>query len=129
VFGWQNFFNTTMTTVSQQAYVKAVLHACKFPYYAVNGVLIGYEAENVEIVDAIPLFHGHLSLIPLLEAALMQIDSSLDIKNKNSNQQLQIVGYYFANEHEEDLTISSLHTSIVNKIAKNFSKATLWMVT
>jgi hypothetical protein len=115
--------------VAQTAYAKAIFHACKYPFYDVNGVLIGYDDESVlNVVDTIPLFHGHLSLLPLLEASLMQIDSLLAIKNKGSSKQLQIVGYYFANENLEDKTISALNSSIATKIAKNFPNATLWMV-
>ncbi|KAL0481570.1 hypothetical protein AKO1_012299 [Acrasis kona] len=116
--------------VKSSAYQKVVLHACKYPYCDVNGVLIGYEEpENgLIITDAIPLFHGHLTLLPLLEAALLQIDSLLEIRNKSSQKLLQIVGYYFANEVMENESISAIHTSIFNKIAKNFPGSTLWRV-
>lgn len=63
-------------TVSVKAYSKILLHACKYPHKAVNGVLIsssvGGSADAV-IVDAIPLFHQCLGLAPMLEVALAQV--------------------------------------------------------
>jgi hypothetical protein len=77
----------------QTAYVKLILHAIKHPASAVNGLLIGKvsssgpqsgDAENqaivpvggaVELYDAVPLFHSHLELAPMLEVALAQVSS------------------------------------------------------
>jgi hypothetical protein len=55
-------------------YIKAILHAFKYPTSSVNGVLLGTKKDSViEISDAIPLLHTRLSLLPLLEIALMQV--------------------------------------------------------
>ena len=63
-------------TFSVKAYLKILLHACKYPHKAVNGVLlsgsIGSSNDNL-IVDAIPLFHQCLGLAPMLEVALAQV--------------------------------------------------------
>ncbi len=63
------------TTVSVKAYSKILLHACKYPHKAVNGVLIADSigGNEVNIVDAIPLFHQCLGLAPMLEVALAQV--------------------------------------------------------
>ncbi|XP_065064420.1 ER membrane protein complex subunit 8-like [Rhopilema esculentum] len=83
-------------TFSVKAYSKILLHACKYPHKAVNGVLISDSVPNgteTIVVDAIPLFHQCLGLAPMLEVALAQIDAYC-----RSNK-LQIAGYYQANEN------------------------------
>ena len=60
--------------IQSRAYAKVISHACKHPFTAVNGVLLGRtEERKVVVQDAIPLFHTHLNLAPMLEAALMQV--------------------------------------------------------
>ena len=61
-------------TLSRRAIMKMILHAAKYPHRAVNGVIIGTVASDrsVEMVDAVPLFHSHLALAPMLETALFQ---------------------------------------------------------
>ena len=72
----------TRYELRQEAYVKLVLHALKHKTSAVNGVLIGRVAEDakasdgkvtVEVTDCVPLFHGQLGLLPMLELALTQV--------------------------------------------------------
>jgi len=65
-------------TLSLKAYAKIVLHCCKYPNKAVNGVVIGIfsdkdQGAGVQIQDAIPLFHLNLGLAPMLEVALRQV--------------------------------------------------------
>lgn len=64
--------------ISAKAYAKIVLHCCKYPQRAVNGVVIGTfsdkdQGAGVLIQDAVPLFHQNLSLAPMLEVALRQV--------------------------------------------------------
>ncbi len=80
--------------VTPTAFAKIVLHASKYPHAAVNGVLLG-EIEGdgrVVIQDSIPLFHACLTLTPMLEVALYQIEAYCDSKN------LKLCGYYHDNE-------------------------------
>ena len=65
-------------TISAKAYAKIVLHCCKYPHRAVNGVVIGTfsdkdQGAGVLIQDAVPLFHQNLSLAAMLEVALRQV--------------------------------------------------------
>ena len=63
-------------SLSLKAYSKIVLHCCKYPHKAVNGVVIGSiskKDQSVQIQDAIPLFHLGLGLAPMLEVALAQV--------------------------------------------------------
>ena len=69
-------------TISVKAYSKILLHACKYPHKAVNGVLIAGSAggsNEILIVDAIPLFHQCLGLAPMLEVALAQVAGEFDL--------------------------------------------------
>lgn len=65
--------------LTSQAYCKMLLHAAKYPHYAVNGLLVAEKtkekkkdghSEPVLCVDCVPLFHGTLALAPMLEVAL-----------------------------------------------------------
>ncbi|GBG87698.1 hypothetical protein CBR_g45852, partial [Chara braunii] len=117
--------------LSQRAYVKLVLHAFKYQSLAVNGVLIGRLRNagdggesadpkgNREVVveDAVPLFHGQLALLPMLELALMQIESYASTEN------LSIVGYYHGNERYDDVDFGNVGSRIAAKIADYFPDA------
>lgn len=63
--------------LSQNAYIKLVLHARKHKTAAVNGVLLGRVSPQndavVEIADSVPLFHSHLGLLPNLEISLIMV--------------------------------------------------------
>lgn len=65
--------------LTSQAYCKMLLHAAKYPYCAVNGLLVAEKTKEkkrdghsdpVLCVDCVPLFHGTLALAPMLEVAL-----------------------------------------------------------
>lgn len=65
--------------LTSQAYCKMLLHAAKYPHYAVNGLLVAEKTKEkkkdghsdpVLCVDCVPLFHGTLALAPMLEVAL-----------------------------------------------------------
>ena len=63
-------------SISLKAYSKIILHCCKYPDKAVNGVVIGSVSkkdQSVQIQDAIPMFHLGLGLAPMLEVALTQV--------------------------------------------------------
>ena len=78
--------------LAHEAYCVLFLHACKHPFKAVNGLLLGTSDDSgVRATKALPLFHSTLALAPMLEAALMLADELC------KQFQLQIVGYYQAN--------------------------------
>lgn len=61
-----------------------LLHAAKYPHYAVNGLLVAEKtkekkkeshSEPILCVDCVPLFHGTLALAPMLEVALTLVSS------------------------------------------------------
>lgn len=105
--------------VAGDAYAKIVMHINKYPYLAVNGVLLGSKSNGdaaIRIVDYIPFFHG-ATLAPMLEAAMMLVEE------RATEQQLSIVGYFHANELADDTELSPLAISIGSKISKQFAGA------
>ena len=72
----QESYIMTVYSISLKAYSKIILHSCKYPHCALNGILIGSiskETQTVQIQDSIPLFHIGLGLAPMLEVALTQV--------------------------------------------------------
>lgn len=123
--------------ISQTAYVKLVLHALKHTTSAVNGILVGrikqYPAseddnnnstEAVEIIDAIPLSHAQLGLLPTLEIAITQGEDYFASKG----DRLSVVGYYHANERYEDLELSPLAKKIGDHISRYCPQAAILLL-
>ncbi|XP_057292050.1 ER membrane protein complex subunit 8-like [Hydractinia symbiolongicarpus] len=114
------------TTVSPRSYAKVLLHACKYPHKAVNGILLAEESsknsDTIQIVDAVPLFHQCLGLAAMLEIALTQIDTYC------RRHKLQIMGYYQANEHVDDNSPDLISYKIAEKINENTPNSILMMV-
>lgn len=94
-----------------------VLHAAKYPHCAINGLLLAStkdSSNNIEIVDAMPLFHQNLHLSPMVEIALIQAEAI------GAASDLQIAGYYAACELYQDQTIDKAPgVKIADKIAEN----------
>lgn len=81
--------------VSPLGFTKILLHASKYPHAAINGILLGEVSSDgkTTVSDCIPLFHACLTLTPMLEVALYQIEAYSQSKG------LKICGYYQANEN------------------------------
>jgi len=113
-------------SLSPRAYSKVLLHGCKYPHKAINGVFLAEDCKHtgdlLRIVDAIPLFHQCLGLAPMLEIALHQIDSYC-----RSNQ-LHVAGYYQGNENLNDNNPDFIAYKIAEKIVDNSPDAVLMMV-
>ncbi|KAF5304099.1 hypothetical protein FQA39_LY01884 [Lamprigera yunnana] len=111
---------------SCRAYCKIILHAAKYPYCSINGVLLAKlpspKNKELEFVDAVPLFHNALNLTPMAEVALTQIDQVA------SSQGLVVAGYYMAHENLRENSIEKANHRISDKIAENFSGACLVVV-
>jgi len=114
----------TDLTFSGRAYAKIILHAAKYPHCAINGLLLGKQKSNeLQIVDAVPLFHICLHLSPMAEVALTTVEQMA------SSNGLVIAGYYLANENINDLSIDKpAHRGISDKIAENLSNAIIAIV-
>eukprot|EP00850_Spirogloea_muscicola_P017420 SM000149S01355 [mRNA] locus=s149:290345:291991:- [translate_table: standard] len=108
------------------------------PAAAVNGVLIGKVGRDVgadggtnaatgviDIADAVPLFHTHLGLAPMLEVALTQIDEHF----ASLEDPLAIVGCYHANEHFDDVELGPVARTIADHIARHCPEACALLVT
>ncbi|OXU29468.1 hypothetical protein TSAR_009188 [Trichomalopsis sarcophagae] len=113
---------------SGRAYAKIILHAAKYPHCAINGLLLGKQPKSssgteLQIVDAVPLFHVCLHVSPMSEVALTMVEQLA------SSQGLVIAGYYLANENINDIsTDKPAHRSISEKIVENFSHAVIAVV-
>ncbi|XP_033122875.1 ER membrane protein complex subunit 8-like [Anneissia japonica] len=115
--------------VNVKAYAKLVLHAAKYPHSAVNGVLLADKkklsnSKLLYFVDCVPLFHQCLGLAPMLETALLQIDSYC----KNRVNELVIAGYYQANERIDENKPNGVATKIADKLNANCHGACLFMM-
>ncbi|XP_027329653.1 ER membrane protein complex subunit 8/9 homolog [Abrus precatorius] len=111
--------------IAQNAYIKVVLHSLKHPTSAVNGVLIGRISPSndaVEIVDAVPLFHSHIPLLPQLEISLLLIEEYFSAKGLN------IVGYFHANERSDDCELSGVAKNIGDHICRYFPQAAILLL-
>ncbi|CAA6671965.1 unnamed protein product [Spirodela intermedia] len=115
--------------IRQEAYVKLVLHALKHRASAVNGLLVGRLVDaagsgsaGVQIVDAVPLSHSQIGLLPSLELALIQVEEHYGA------QDLSVVGYYQANERFNDEQLSGAARKIGDHIFRYFPRAALLLL-
>ena len=107
-------------TFSTTAYSKIILHTAKYPWAAVNGLLLGsIDAHAIDVTDAVPLFHTAV-LAPMLEVAMMLVDEYC--QSEQSPAGLSIVGYYHANARNNDGEIPSLARIVSEKIAVQSSR-------
>lgn len=111
--------------IHQNAYIKLVLHSIKHKSSAVNGVLLGHasaSAGDVEIVDAIPLFHSQLGILPPLEIAFFMIEEYC------KGNKWSIVGYFHANERFDDAELGSVPKNIADHIHQHFPQCALLLL-
>ncbi|XP_077364679.1 ER membrane protein complex subunit 9 [Festucalex cinctus] len=111
--------------LSCRAYVKMYLHACLFPRCSVNGLLLSSSSTGGAVccvTDCVPLLHSHLSLAPVTQLALTQVDVWC------SQTQQRIVGYYQANACASDSSPTQGALKIADKIAEQFDGAVLLML-
>ncbi|KAG7169409.1 ER membrane protein complex subunit 8-like [Homarus americanus] len=107
---------------------KMLLHAARYPQSSVSGVVLAQArggdttSNTVVLVDAVPLFHLQLSLAPMLEVALTQIEQ------RYKSEGLIIAGYYQANEHIRDNVPDFVALKIAEKIAENNNDSCLIMI-
>ncbi|KAF2299989.1 hypothetical protein GH714_006573 [Hevea brasiliensis] len=109
--------------MSQNGYIKLVLHALKHNSAAVNGVLLGRSTDDVvEITDSVPLFHNHLGILPPLEISLIMIGDYY------SAQGLGIVGYFHANERSDDAELGNVAKNIGDHIYRYFPQSAILLL-
>ncbi|TPX32741.1 hypothetical protein SmJEL517_g04217 [Synchytrium microbalum] len=123
---WTPSMTKEKCVLQAHAYAKIVLHAAKYPIFAVNGIVIGTvdkDASTLHIEDAIPLFHGTgVYLEPMTLAALQHIQ---EYCNQTSRQ---IVGCYVANESHSDTSIPEPIHKLATKIQENLKGHGVLMV-
>eukprot|EP00126_Sphaerothecum_destruens_P007427 Sdes_comp19844_c0_seq5m12066 len=111
--------------ISRKAYYKPILHSYRHFDHAVNGILVGKLVDgNVLLQDAIPLFHSHLELEPMLVVAFKNVEAYCKAKG------MLIVGYYHAYETEmsEGNLIDPIVSKIAHKIREQFENACILII-
>ncbi|KAL0079260.1 hypothetical protein J3Q64DRAFT_1259629 [Phycomyces blakesleeanus] len=109
--------------VSPRAYALPILHAAKYSSSTVCGVLLGkVDAQEVEVVSAIPFFHHWTALTPMLETALQQAEIYATLND------LKIVGWYQANEHDDDVTVHDNAIKVTDLIRQRIPQAVIFIV-
>uniref|UniRef100_H2VBX1 ER membrane protein complex subunit 8 n=1 Tax=Takifugu rubripes TaxID=31033 RepID=H2VBX1_TAKRU len=114
--------------LTSQAYCKMLLHAAKYPHYAVNGLLVAEKtkekkkdghSEPVLCVDCVPLFHGTLALAPMLEVALTLVSRC------QGTHTLHLVGLFKCLKRVKPDQVAE---KVAARISENFSEAAIVMV-
>ncbi|KAI9016411.1 hypothetical protein CLU79DRAFT_706805 [Phycomyces nitens] len=109
--------------VSPRAYALPILHAAKHSASTVCGVLLGkVDAQEVQVISAIPFFHHWTALTPMLETALQQTEIYA------SRNDLKIVGWYQANEHDDDVTVHENAIKVTDLIRQRIPQAIIFIV-
>ncbi|TIB13666.1 hypothetical protein E3P92_02213 [Wallemia ichthyophaga] len=105
----------SMSSINTRVHSKIIAHAAKYPEAAINGVLIGrIEANEVEIIDAVPVQHLWNTLSVVMEMGLEMIHTHARSKG------MDLVGMYEASEIlEQNPTLSSTGIQILNRIKMN----------
>ncbi|KAI8376271.1 uncharacterized protein BYT42DRAFT_573999 [Radiomyces spectabilis] len=113
-----------MTNVTFSAYALPLLHAAKYPWAEVCGVLLGKLGATgvTDVTHAIPFFHHWTSQTPMLEVALQQAE--LYAKQKD----LTIVGWYQANEREDDKSLHANAIRVADTIRRNSQHALIFLI-
>jgi len=103
-------------TMSSLAVSKMMLHCYKYPHLGVSGVLLIDKSNEKEtyISDCIPLFHQGLTLKPMFQVAMRQIE---DYCNQNN---LVIAGFYESPEVVKSAVPSPFAEKVGEKIREQF---------
>lgn len=119
----------TTYTISDEAYLKSVLHSAKY-VSAVSGIFLGRresksdESTVVHIVDCLPLSHSPTTTFstPLAEIALSLA------KKLATKRQLDLVGIYFGNEVADDRSIGVVPTRLADHVRQSFGDETVLLM-
>ncbi|KAI8085160.1 uncharacterized protein BX664DRAFT_338665 [Halteromyces radiatus] len=113
-----------MSTIELHAYILPLLHAAKYPANQVCGLLLGkVEKDSItHVTTALPLFHHWTTLTPMLDMALQQAE--LYAKKK----QLQIIGWYQANERVDDVSLHDNAIKVADAIRQRSKTSRIFIV-
>jgi ER membrane protein complex subunit 8/9 len=130
-------------TLSNQAYLKIILHAAKYPHRSVNGVLLGnLSGSGVVIDDSIPLLHHWTSLSPMMEVGLdlvsflvpclVLMHRPVDRNDKAQTHAavvgLKLVGYYQACSRIDDTSLAPVGEKVAERVRGGFKDAVAFVV-
>ncbi len=133
-----------MIQFNQDAFIKPIIHASKYPWAPVSGFFIGKKSsssdqdgdssasastsaskskgksasssgsDTIVVVDAIPVFHNAI-VSPVLEVAAMMVSEYA------AANELVVVGYYTANQRSDDVSLNPVVKKVVQRIIQTFS--------
>ena len=113
---------TNSIEIAPSAFAKILSHTIKYQHYSVNGLLLGSQnGDSILVQDTYPLFHTGHGLAPMLEIALVQLDT-------NFGNKLSIVGYYKAFENCKQQTPDLQCERIMDKLSEHFKQPFLLLV-
>lgn len=132
-----------MIQFNQDAFIKPIIHASKYPWAPVSGFFIGKKSSQsdqdvdsssssaasasgskgkstsssgsdvIVVVDAIPIFHNAI-VSPVLEVAAMIVSEYAAANG------LVVVGYYSANQKSDDISINPVVKKVAQRIIQSF---------
>ncbi|KAL7067106.1 hypothetical protein ACR3K2_24220 [Cryptosporidium serpentis] len=86
-------------SLSEKAFGKMAMHCLKYPKCSVDGILLGYEENQViEVIDVIPLFHSFRLYESISLALLFVEEYCIEIAQKGFLNKFQLIGYYYDEE-------------------------------
>ena len=117
--------------LEENAFLRIVLHALKFPLAGVNGLLIGTRVRSTDrtltstVVSRVaPMIHTNTSLPAQIEIAVALLCERLRELNESKDQgagelagaDLEIVGYYQCNERRDDVDLGPVARRIADGV-------------
>ncbi|KAJ1986906.1 hypothetical protein H4R33_003112 [Dimargaris cristalligena] len=110
--------------LSTTAFGTLAAHCTKYPWQAVQGVLLApvNSTAPVQVTQAIPISHLWCGLAPMVEIALQQVQLFCE-KNK-----LRVAGFYYANELKDDQQLTSAVEAIADKILAQNPEAIVLLI-
>jgi hypothetical protein len=111
--------------LTSMASAKIVGHALRFPHNQIHGILLGKFSEGSEgptltICDSIPVCHSSPTK-PIVDMAMRLIEAHLDSVGVAMNPSTHIVGWYTANERNDDETPGHAALKITSTLSDYFT--------
>ncbi|OII77295.1 hypothetical protein cand_020050 [Cryptosporidium andersoni] len=89
-------------SLSEKAFGKMAMHSLKYPKCPVDGILLGYEEDQViKVIDVIPLFHSPRLYESITLALLFVEEYCIETVQKGLLNKFQLIGYYYDEEFNQ----------------------------
>ncbi|XP_067935955.1 ER membrane protein complex subunit 8-like [Watersipora subatra] len=116
--------------MNSTSYVKMLLHAAKYPHCSVNGLFVRKKSKKedessrtpMQAKNCIPLFHGNLTLLPMLELALTEVEAYCE------EEGLTVCGYYHIHSDINNTLPDIFTHKLMEKLDENYGNVCLVIV-